>query len=98
MSSESDMKRAIELLNQFSIPYGIVVNKYDINLDVYNRIKEFAKDKFLGKISYNKDIVKELVKINPVIESNLKIVKELEQVYISLKKKIQYSFRMLLLV
>jgi MinD superfamily P-loop ATPase len=88
MSSESDMKRAIELLNQFSIPYGIVVNKYDINLDVYNRIKEFAKDKFLGKISYNKDIVKELVKINPVIESNLKIVKELEQVYISLKKKI----------
>jgi MinD superfamily P-loop ATPase len=88
MSSESDMKRAIELLNQFSIPYGIVVNKYDINLDVYNRIKEFTKDKFLGKISYNKDIVKELVKMNPVIESNLEIVKELEQVYISLKKKI----------
>jgi MinD superfamily P-loop ATPase len=88
MSSESDMKRAIELLNQFSIPYGIVVNKYDINLVVYNRIKEFAKDKFLGKIPYNKDIVKELVKMNPVIESNLEIVKELEQVYISLKKKI----------
>ncbi len=88
MSSESDMKRAIELLNQFSIPYGIVINKYDINLNVYNRIKEFAKENYLGKISYDKDIVKELIKMNPVVESDLGIVKELEKVYISLRKGI----------
>ena len=86
MSSESDMKRAIELTKQFHIPYGIIINKYDLNLKIFKRIKCFAKDKYLGKISYDKRVVDELLKMNLITESNLKILKELHKIYTNLRK------------
>lgn len=88
MSSESDMKRAIELLNQFSIPCGIVINKYDLNLENFKRIKNFARERYLGRILYDKDIVKELVKMNPIAESKLEVVDQLKQVYTNLRKRL----------
>jgi MinD superfamily P-loop ATPase len=89
LSSVSDMQRAIKLTKQFSIPYGIVINKYDLNLQISKQIKDSVNDKYIGSISYDREIVKELIKMNPVMEGNLSIVKELKEIYVSLNNRLK---------
>jgi MinD superfamily P-loop ATPase len=76
-SGLSDLKRALRTAEHFRIPYGLIINKYDLNKNLTKKIKEFAKENkipFLGKIPYNKNFVKALVKLKPAIEydKNLK--------------------------
>ena len=69
-SGFSDMKRAIEIVDHFRIPYGIVINKFDINLDYTKKIESMASDgnvKILSKIPYDKKFVEALVNLKPII-------------------------------
>ena len=69
-SGFSDMKRAIEIIDHFRIPYSIVINKFDINNDYTEKIESFAKEKnakILAKIPYDKNFVKALVELVPII-------------------------------
>lgn len=70
-SGLSDLKRALKTADHFRIPYGIVINKFDLNIDFSKKIERFAKNKgidILGMIPYNKKIVEALVKLKPAIE------------------------------
>jgi MinD superfamily P-loop ATPase len=80
-SSISDMKRMIELVGQFSIPYGVVINKHDLNPEMTEEIETLAGKTLLGKISYDRKIVEELVGMRPVIKSGLPVVDEVRGVY-----------------
>lgn len=69
----SDLKRSLKVVEHFRIPYGIVINKYDLNEEFGKKIEKFAEGKkvpILGKIPYRKDFVKAVVKMRPVIEIN----------------------------
>lgn len=72
-SALSDLKRGLKIVNHFRIPYGIVINKYDINKEFSNKIERFAnknKIPILSKIPYNKEFVKALVNLKPAVVYN----------------------------
>jgi len=74
-SGFSDMRKAIEVVNHFRIPYGIIINKFDINLDHTNKIKSFAKEngvKILAKLRYDKKFVESLVNLIPIVDFDKK--------------------------
>ena len=72
-SALSDLKRGLKIVNHFGIPFGIVINKYDLNKEFSNKIEKFAqknKIPILGKIPYNKGFVKALVNLKPAVIYN----------------------------
>lgn len=84
-SGFSDLKRILEIVNQFQVPYSIVINKWDINPKTSEDIKKWAGDKFLGKISYDKKVIDSIVRLTPVLESDSKVVKEIKNIFENLR-------------
>ncbi len=87
-SGFSDLNRVLEVVNHFNMPYNIVINKWDINPDLSKRIEKWAGPRFLGKISYDKNIFKAISNLTPILETNLKAKKEIEEIYGKLLKKL----------
>ncbi len=85
ISGFSDLQRVLKVVEYFKIPWKVVINKYDINLRVANKIKNWSKDKFLGKISYDKKIFEAISHLRPIMETDLKAKKEIEAIYQKLK-------------
>jgi len=85
-SGFSDMKRALTVVNHFKIPYGVVINKWDINSEESNKIEKWAEGKLLGKISYDKQIFQAIAELKPIIKTELPVKKEIEKIYYKLKK------------
>jgi MinD superfamily P-loop ATPase len=81
LSGFSDLKRVLEVVNHFKVPYGVVINKWDINPRLSNKIKNFAKKKFLGKISYDKEIFKAISNLIPIMKTNLKAKNEIKKIF-----------------
>jgi MinD superfamily P-loop ATPase len=74
-SGFEDMKRALKMVEHFNIPYGIIINRHDINTEMTEEIVEFAKQnniEILAKIPYDKSFVDALVKLTPIIEYDKK--------------------------
>lgn len=82
----SDLKRVLEVVNHFKIPYGVVINKWNINEGLANKIEKWAKNNFLGKISYDKEIFSAISSLKPIMETNLKAKKEIEEIFENLNK------------
>jgi MinD superfamily P-loop ATPase len=80
-SGFTDLKRVLEIVNYFKIPYGIVINKWDINSKLSNKIEKWAGKKFLGKISYDQRIFKAISNLTPILETNLKAKKEIKNIF-----------------
>lgn len=65
-----DLKRAIKVVEHFSIPYGVVINRYDINNKFTEEITEYFTSNnipILGKIPYDKKFVYALVNLKPLV-------------------------------
>lgn len=88
-SSFSDMKRALEVVESLKVPYGIVINKHDLNKSLTNRIENFANKRLLGKISYNKRIIQNIADLRPVINNNKTATNEIQNIFTKLKKKMK---------
>jgi MinD superfamily P-loop ATPase len=88
-SGFSDLKRILEIVNHFQIPYGIVINKYDINQKVSEEIEKWAKEKLLGKISYDKKVIDCIVNLKPIIKSDSKVVNEIDEIFKNLKRSLE---------
>ncbi len=89
-SGFSDLKRILEIVDYFKVPYGIVINKWDINPKLSGEIENWAKEKFLGKISYDKKVIDAIVNLKPVLETNSKVVEEIKEIFKKLNS--WYSF------
>lgn len=87
-SGFSDLKRVLEVVNHFNLPWSLVINKWDINPQLSNKMEKWSGSKFLGKISYDKKIFKAIAKLTPILETNLKARKEIKKIYSSLLKLI----------
>ena len=85
-SGFSDLKRVLEVVNHFKIPWRLVVNKWDININLFNKIKKYAGKRFLGKISYDKEIFKAISKLSPILETELKSKTEIKIIFKKLNK------------
>ena len=87
-SAFSDLKRVLVLIKYFGVPYFVVINKWDINLKMTDRMEKWAKKRLLGKISYNKGIFKAISNLKPILETNLEAKKEITKIFNKLKAKL----------
>lgn len=65
ISGISDLKRIIKLSDHFKVKSGIVINKYDVNLDNTKKIEKFANKNgidILGKVPHSFCIIDEISK------------------------------------
>ena len=85
-SGFSDLKRVLKVVEHFNIPWKLVINKWDINKKLSNRIKKWAQDKFLGRISYDKGIFKAVSNLIPIMGTDLKAKTEIKLIYNELNK------------
>lgn len=81
LSGFADLKRVLGVVKYFGSDWGLVINKWDINSEMSKKIEKFAKDKFLGKISYDKKIFESVSKLIPISETNLKAKKEIREIF-----------------
>ncbi|MCD6478525.1 MAG: ATP-binding protein [Candidatus Diapherotrites archaeon] len=79
-ASFRDLKRALQIVQYFNIPYGIVINKWDINKRLSKEIEGFAGEKLLGQISYDRKVVDAIVNLTPVVETECKAAKEIVKI------------------
>ena len=73
LSGIHDLKRAWDLIQHFSIPSGLIINKADLNPEVTNQIKDFAEKKsmhLLAEIPYNEAFVKAMTQARTVVEQD----------------------------
>lgn len=86
-SGFSDLKRVLTVVNHFKIPYGVVINKWNINPAVSSEIENWAKEKLLGKISYDRRIFQTIAHLKPILKTNLPVKNEIKKIYDNLLKK-----------
>ncbi len=98
VSGLHDMKRIIELIKYFGIKAGVVVNKFDINKDMTEKIKEEsskAEIKMLGFIPYDEIVTESQIKVKSVVEYEPKseVAKEIIKVSNIINKEIEKNLR-----
>lgn len=81
-----DLKRVLEIVNHFKVSYGIVLNKWDINPSVSQKMEKWSGEKFLGKISYDREVVNSIVNLKPVIVSKSKVKEEIIRIFERIRK------------
>ncbi|MEA3356856.1 MAG: 4Fe-4S binding protein, partial [Patescibacteria group bacterium] len=87
-SSFSDLTRVLEVVKKFRIPFGIIINKYDLNKSVSAHIKDFAGADFLGPIKYSRKIITSVVNLEPVIDTCPETRRELQVIYQNILERI----------
>lgn len=87
-SGLSDLKRALIVVNHFNIPFRVVINKWDINPSISQKIKSEFEDQFLGQISYDQKIFQAIANLKPILETNLEVKREIEKIYNKLQRAI----------
>ncbi|MDY6905971.1 MAG: ATP-binding protein [Thermodesulfobacteriota bacterium] len=71
MSGMHDMKRVNELATFLKVPVMFCINKYDINEDIAEEIKQYGKENnmdFVGAIPYDKEVTAAMVKQQSLVE------------------------------
>jgi MinD superfamily P-loop ATPase len=69
-ASFRDARRALGMVDFFRIPYGIVINRWDLNKGIAREIEAFARKEnipVLGKIPYDRRFVDSLVNLTPAV-------------------------------
>ena len=87
----NDLQRVLQVVEHFRIPYGIVINKYDLNKKFSKKIENFSnkyKIPVLKKIPYDKRFVEALVSLKPIIVYD----KKYEKLFLNILKNIQGIF------
>ena len=71
MSGLHDLDRVAKLANHFKMPILVCINKYDLNTEMADRIKQYCLQngyKLIGKIPFDTVVVESLVNKKPVVE------------------------------
>ncbi|MEA5084805.1 MAG: ATP-binding protein [Lachnospiraceae bacterium] len=70
-SGLDDLKRILELAENFETQVMVCINKYDINLEMSSEIEDYAKSKNLfvvGKIPFDKKVMEAVNTLKPITE------------------------------
>lgn len=71
LSAFSDLERTIELVRQFSTECGVIINKYDLNKNITDRITKYCNTNninILGLIQFDPEIVNAMVNCKSISE------------------------------
>jgi MinD superfamily P-loop ATPase len=84
-SGLSDLKRVLQVVKHFKIPFSVIINKWDINKNLSQNIKVEFKHKFFGKISYDKRVFQAIAGLTPIMKTNLPAKKEIKKIFEKIK-------------
>jgi len=89
VSGIHDLHRILKVTSHFGIPSGIVVNKYDLNMDMTEKIKFISQDynaEFVGIIQYDKKITEAQMMALSVVEyTQAPITESIKQIWNKVK-------------
>jgi MinD superfamily P-loop ATPase len=90
MSGIHDLKRALQLLEHFSVTPLVCVNMYDINNDNTEKILKFCKEnsiEVVGRIPFNRKVTEAMVNGKTIIDYSPEsdVTKEIENIWKSCK-------------
>jgi len=84
LSAVSDLKRILDLLSKFKTKTSVIINKFDLNLSLSNKIKEFcqsSKVNILGEVCFDPQIpLYQSEKLTPV-EAGGKSAHQIKSIY-----------------
>ncbi|MFC1645821.1 ATP-binding protein [Candidatus Omnitrophota bacterium] len=93
LSGLHDADRVINVAKHFGILAKLIVNKYDLNMDMTGKIERYCKDNnidLIGKISFDKSIVEAMVSGKTIIEHKSgQAQKEIKGAWQVLQKKLE---------
>ncbi|MEF8845681.1 MAG: ATP-binding protein [Bacteroidales bacterium] len=91
MSGLHDLKRAIELIGHFSIPAGLIINKADLNEEITDETKSYAKEQgieLLAQIPYNENFVKALTQAKTIVEYDRELKKTVVEAWDAVRERV----------
>jgi MinD superfamily P-loop ATPase len=95
LSGEHDLERVMELINFFKIPVCLCINKYDINLEMSDRIEKKARAagiKTAGRIRYDRAVTDAQIKRLPVVEfTDAPVVLDIRKMWNTLMREINLT-------
>lgn len=80
LSGFHDMKRVFELVQNFKIPSGCIINKFDVNVDIAKKIHDFCEKYNMDHISdlpYDESFTAAMTQGKTIIESNSETLKNI---------------------
>ncbi|MBS4015876.1 MAG: ATP-binding protein [Candidatus Latescibacteria bacterium] len=90
LSGLHDADRVIGVTKHFRVPTKLIVNKYDLNIDMTKKIEEYCETNqidLIGKISFDDSVVKSMVDGITVIEyTNGKVKQEIINIWEKIKQ------------
>ncbi len=93
LSGLHDADRVIRVTKHFGIPAKLIVNKFDLNMDMTKEIEKYSRDnnvQILGKIEFDRSIVDAMVNGRTIIEyPDTKAKKEISNIWDRLKAELQ---------
>lgn len=88
-SGFSDLQRILQTVTHFNVPYGVVVNKWDIHPETFEKIKNWSDERYLGRISFDKQVIKAIVNLMPVIEIDSGVASEITNLFKEVRERIR---------
>jgi len=80
-SGFADLKRVLIVVSHFKIPYGVVINKWDVNRKISGKIEKWSGEKLLGKIGYDQRIFQAIAQLRPILTTDLPVKEEVKKIY-----------------
>ncbi|HOK79526.1 MAG TPA: ATP-binding protein [bacterium] len=71
LSGLHDMKRTLQLTEHFKVKSMVIINKFDLNLEMAEEIEKYCekeKIEVIGKISFDEKVIESVVKRVPFVE------------------------------
>jgi MinD superfamily P-loop ATPase len=84
VSGEHDMERVLDLTRHFGIPTSVCVNKWDINIEMTERIEERARQsraQVVGRIRYDPSVSLAQIQARTVVETSCPCAEDIRQVW-----------------
>ena len=92
LSGKHDLERVAKLSQHFRVTFFVVINKWDINPNIAEKIKTEARDSggvFLGHIPYRKTVTEAMIRGLSVCEYDKELSNEIRRIWDTLCQKIQ---------
>jgi MinD superfamily P-loop ATPase len=84
VSGEHDMERVLDLTRHFGIQTSVCVNKWDINVEMTERIEELARQaraRVVGRIRYDPSVSQAQIQEKAVVETECPCAEDIREVW-----------------
>ncbi|MEJ2307077.1 MAG: cobyrinic acid ac-diamide synthase, partial [candidate division WOR-3 bacterium] len=93
VSGIHDLERVLQVIKHFGVKSGVVVNKYDLNKDLTQKIVRMAEkydSDFLGTIPYGKDVTEAQMKKLSVVEyTSSPLTESIKEIWRKIKQELR---------